>query len=221
MNIIELIKGWDTSLFFMINGHFTPFLDNVMFTVSDKFIWIPLYLSVLYVLIKNWKKEAIVLIIALILCIVISDQLASGVLKHMVKRLRPSHVENLSNIVHLVKGYAGGLYGFASSHASNAFGFALLSALIIRRKVYTWAIFFWAVLMAYSRIYLGVHYPLDVFGGAAVGTLSALLCFWCLKKLKPEILKSEHFEIYKGEEILLISVLIISFLGIITYSFFI
>lgn len=220
MDLIELLKGWDTSLLLLINGHFTPFFDNFMFAVSQKFVWIPLYLSVLYVLIKNWKKESVWLIIALILCIVISDQIASGFLKNFVQRLRPSHDESLEGFVHLVNGYRSGMYGFASSHASNAVGFALLSSLIFKRQIYTYSIFFWAILTGYSRIYLGVHYPFDVLGGAAVGIVAALFCFWMIKSFRPAILNQKDVEIDDTDEKLLIIILITSFLGIIIYSFF-
>src|ERR1035437_9403817 len=99
MNLMEIIKQLDTNLFLTINGFHSPFFDQFMFAVSYKLTWIPLYASVLYVLIKHWKREAIWLVLALVLCIVISDQVASGMLKHMVKRLRPSHVDELKGII--------------------------------------------------------------------------------------------------------------------------
>ena len=163
MNLADTLKLWDTDLFLIINGIHAPFFDSFMFAISEKLVWIPLYISVLYVLIRYWKKEAIWLVLAFILCIVISDQVSSGILKDLVKRLRPSHAENLKGLVHLVNGYTGGKYGFASSHASNAVGFALLSSLVFKRKIYTYSMIAWAIITAYSRIYLGVHYPLDVF----------------------------------------------------------
>ncbi len=220
MDLIELLKGWDTSLLLLINGHFTPFFDNFMFAVSQKLVWIPLYLCVLYILIKNWKKESVWLIIALILCIVISDQIASGFLKNFVQRVRPSHDESLDGFIHLVNGYRSGMYGFASSHASNAVGFALLSSLIFKRQIYTYSIFIWAILTCYSRIYLGVHYPLDVLGGAAIGIIVALCCFRIIKTFRPAILNPTYAEVDEIDDKLLIIILITSFLGIIIYSFF-
>lgn len=213
MNLIEILKSWDTNLFLFLNGHYSSFFDSFMFAVSDKLVWIPLYASVLFLLIKYWKKDSIWLILALILCIIISDQVASGILKELVRRLRPSHAENLKGLVHLVRDYSGGNYGFASSHAANSFGFALLSSLIFKRKIYAYFIFSWALITAYSRIYLGVHYPGDVLGGILVGTLAALLCFWSILKFRPEILKPE-----KPDAKIPVMVLLLSFLGIIIYS---
>ena len=220
MNLIDTLKLWDTNLFLFINGIHAPFFDSFMFAVSEKLTWIPLYVSVLFVLVKCWKKEAIWLIIAFVLCIVISDQVSSGLIKHLVQRLRPSHAEYLKGLVHLVHSYSGGKFGFVSSHASNAFGFALLSSLIFKRKNFTWFIFAWATITAYSRIYLGVHYPLDVLGGIIVGVLAALACYWTIKKLRPSLIRydDENYIIEKSTLIIPVSVLILSFIAIIVYS---
>jgi len=221
MNLLETLKLWDTYLFLFINGVHAPFFDSFMFLVSTKLVWIPLYASVLYVLIKHWNKEAIWLVLALILCIVISDQISSGLLKDLVKRLRPSHAEDLKGLVHLVKGYAGGNYGFASSHASNAAGFALLSALLLKQKVYAYSIFVWAFITGYSRIYLGVHYPLDVLGGFLIGALAALGCYWLICRYRPSLVEYEvHGAIEKSTMSVPVVILSLSFLVLIFYSLF-
>ncbi len=222
MNLIDTFKLWDTYLFLLINGFHAPFFDGFMFAVSAKLTWVPLYISVLYLVIRQWKREAIWVVLALVLCIIISDQVASGILKDLVKRLRPSHVEELKGVVHLVKEYSGGKYGFASSHASNAFGFALLSSLFIRRKLYCYAIFLWAFMTAYSRMYLGVHYPGDIVGGIVVGSLAALSCYWAILKFKPVVLlHAEDKSIEKTVVMIPVVVLSVSYLGIIIYSLFI
>jgi len=219
MNLIDTLKLWDTNFFLLINGTHAPFFDSFMFLVSEKLVWIPLYISVLYVLIRHWNKEAIWLVLALILCIVISDQVASGILKDLVKRLRPSHSEDLKGLVHLVRGYTGGNYGFASSHASNAFGFALLSALILKQRVYTCSILTWALITGYSRIYLGVHYPLDVLGGYLIGALAALGCYWVICKFRPSLFQNESDVIIEKSTIIVpVSVLGLSFLVIMVSS---
>lgn len=216
MNLIEIFKGWDTGLLLFINAHHSSFFDGFMYAVSAKFTWVPLYASVLYLLIRYWKKEALWLILGIVLCIVLADQVSSDILKHVVKRLRPTHAGNLKGMIHLVKGYTGGLYGFASSHAANSVGFALLTSLIFQRKLYTYFIAFWTILVMYSRVYLGVHYPTDILGGIVVGIMAALLCFWLLRKFKPEVTT-----IVKDETDVRVpvTVLLVSLIGLIVYGF--
>jgi len=216
MQLISTLNSWDTNLFLSINGCNSPFFDGFMYGVSYKLTWIPLYLSVLYIVIKQWKKESIWVILSLVLCIVISDQISSGLIKNLVQRLRPSHVEQLKGVIHLVNNYSGGQYGFVSSHSANAVGFALLSSLLFKRRTYTISIFTWALLTAYSRIYLGVHYPLDVLGGALVGTLAALFCFWLLKRYFSNVFEQA---IDANKPLIPVWILTLSFVGIIVYSF--
>jgi undecaprenyl-diphosphatase len=194
-----------------------------MFAISAKLTWVPLYIAALYVVIKKWKRESVWVILALVLCIVIADQVSSGFIKHAVQRLRPSHAEDLKGMVHLVKGYGGGMFGFVSSHAANSFGFALLSSILFKNRKYTFVIFGWAALLSYSRVYLGVHYPGDIFGGMIVGVLAAMICFFAIKKLRPSILKLQN-NISQAEPtntFIPILVLGLSFLGIIIYSLFV
>ncbi|MDD5185226.1 MAG: phosphatase PAP2 family protein [Paludibacter sp.] len=223
MNIINTLNLWDTNLFLFINGIHASFFDGIMFAISAKLTWVPLYIAALYVVIKKWKRESVWVILALVLCIVIADQVSSGFIKHAVQRLRPSHAEDLKGMVHLVKGYGGGMFGFVSSHAANSFGFALLSSILFKNRKYTFVIFGWAALLSYSRVYLGVHYPGDIFGGMIVGVLAAMICFFAIKKLRPSILKLQN-NISQAEPtntFIPILVLGLSFLGIIIYSLFV
>ncbi|NDP21487.1 MAG: phosphatase PAP2 family protein [Paludibacter sp.] len=222
MNLIDTLNLWDTHLFLFLNGLNSTFFDGFMFAVSAKLTWVPLYLAVLFVIIKEWKKESIWIVISLVFCVVIADQISSGLIKEMVQRPRPSHAENLQGMVHLVNGYVGGKYGFVSSHAANAFGFALLTSLLFRRNYYTYVIFGWASITAYSRIYLGVHYPLDILGGILVGILAALTCFFAIKKLRPSLLQMQDND--SNNENLNVTIPLItiglSFVGIVIYSLF-
>lgn len=223
MNLIDTLNLWDTNLFLFLNGLYTPFLDGFMFAVSAKLTWVPLYMAVLFVVFKHWKRESIWIVLALVLCIVIADQISSGILKGLIQRPRPSRADELQGMVHLVNGYAGGKFGFVSSHAANAIGFALLTSMLFRNKIYTYVIFGWAILVAYSRICLGVHYPLDILGGALVGVLAAFVCFFAIKKLRPSLLQKQekdvHFD-FKNVSIPIITIGF-SFFAIIVYSLFI
>jgi len=219
MHVIEIIKDLDTQLFLAINGLHSSYFDNFMWVVSAKLTWIPLYLSVLYLLIRTFKKDSIWIILSVILCIVISDQVASGLFKELVKRLRPSHVDNLKAVIHLVKGYDGGLYGFASSHAANSAGLAVITSLIFRNRLYTFSMLAWALLVSYSRIYLGVHYPGDILGGMAIGVMAALFCFFILNSLRLQVLKKQNYSADNTQKFVPIIVLSLSLIGMVVYSF--
>ena len=215
MTFIHTLNSWDTNLFLSLNSIHNTFFDGFMYAFSAKYTWIPLYISALYIIIKNWKRDAIWIVLSLVLCIIIADQVSSGIIKDLVQRPRPSQTSELAAVIHLVNDYHGGKYGFVSSHTANSIGFALLSSLLFKRKVYTTSIFLWAIITAYSRIYLGVHYPLDILGGAMVGVLSAGLCFWLLTKYRPALKIADN----DLQTFVPISVLGLSFIGLIIYGF--
>ena len=185
-NIIEILNNTDTSLFLFLNGFYNDYFDNFMFLYSEKFIWIPFYVAVVYQIIKLFERKSVWIILSLIVALTIADQVSSGLIKQLVQRLRPSQDESLTGLVHTVRGYIGGRYGFVSSHSANAMGFAFLTALIFRNKIFTVSVVLWALITGYSRIYLGVHYPGDVLGGFIVGIFSGGICFYFLKRYLKE-----------------------------------
>jgi undecaprenyl-diphosphatase len=195
MSFLETLLAGDSALFLALNGMHHPIADVIMFYVSKMWIWIPLYIVVILFIVRRLKMEAIWIILSIVLCVVLTDQL-TNLTKEFFQRLRPSHEPDLQGLVHHVKGYVGGKFGFVSGHAANVFGFALLSALIIKNKYYAWSIFIWAALVAYSRIYLGVHYPLDIFGGMVLGMGVATIVYLLLDKLRKKLIaeiKSRFF----------------------------
>jgi undecaprenyl-diphosphatase len=160
----------DQQLFLFLNSFNSPFWDQAMSVISGTATWIPLYLAILIYLGVKLRKKFLVLILIIVIAVTLSDQI-SVLIKNSVHRLRPCHEPSLEGMVHLVKGYCGGLYGFVSSHASNSFMVAMLCLLLIRRRWFTWFIIIWALVVGYSRIYLGVHYPGDVICGSILGMI--------------------------------------------------
>lgn len=151
--------------------------DWLMWWVSDRFIWIPFYVFLLAVLVRKYGRAVIPILVAIGLLILCSDQLASSLIKPLAQRLRPSHDPAVAPLLHLVRDYRGGTYGFMSSHSANAFGLAAFLHLRTGRDI-RWLpplVFGWAALLCYSRVYLGVHYPSDVLVAALLGSVLALL----------------------------------------------
>jgi undecaprenyl-diphosphatase len=174
-----MLERLDQQLFLFLNSVNSPFFDQVMHAISGKLIWVPLYLAILVYLAITYKKKFFVILIFIILGVVLADQISVQVFKNTFQRLRPCHEPALEGLVHLFNGECGGLYGFVSSHATNSFNVALISLLFIRKRWYTISIVIWALVIGYSRIYLGVHYPGDVICGSMLGALVG----WSMYKL--------------------------------------
>ncbi|MFC0321572.1 MULTISPECIES: phosphatase PAP2 family protein [Olivibacter] len=176
-SMLEDLKQFDTELFLAINGKHNAFFDTIMYWASDKLFWIPFYAVIVFFLVRIYKKFTIYILLAITVTITLCDQTASGLLKNLVKRFRPSHEPTLAGLVHLSEAGPGGKYGFVSSHSANAFGLVTFLFFLLPAK-YNWLkiiLLFWALLVSYSRIYNGVHYPFDILGGALVGVLSGSL----------------------------------------------
>ena len=174
--MLEQLLVWEREAFFWLNGSDYPFLDHFMWLYSGKVVWLPLALFILFVLCykRDWR-QSLLLLLMIALTITLCDQFASHLCKPLCMRYRPTHHPDFMAQVKVVFGYRGGLYGFISSHAANAFGFATLLTLLFKHKGLGYSLFFWATLTAYSRVYLGVHFITDIIPGALSG-----LCFGAL-----------------------------------------
>ena len=167
----------DKELTLAINSCHIPFFDNFFYIYTQTWTWLPVLVVLLVWMWRKWGVQSLYVVAGIALCILLADQLSSSLLKPLVARLRPTHNPEISDLIHTVRGYRGGLYGFVSSHAANAFAFAVFTSLVIRNRYYALTIALWAVLSAYSRIYLGVHYVGDVVCGAILGVLVAIVVY--------------------------------------------
>ena len=168
----KILDTKNVELFLYINSHHNTFWDQVMYLLSSTNIWIPLYIYIIYIFYKIYKSKSWICILTAIIMITLSDQI-STYFKYVTKVLRPSHEIYLKNIVHLSNAGPGGLYGYVSSHASNFFTFTLFLTILLPKKYngFKVALFICSILVSYSRIYNGVHYPMDVLRGAILGAI--------------------------------------------------
>ena len=193
MDIQQLI-GFDQELLLKLNGSNSLFWDGFMWLSTNMLTWIPFAVVLLYVIFKNNKiKEALIIIALLGVGIALADQISSGICKPLFARFRPTQDPELMYQIDIVNGYRGGIYGFISSHAANTFGVAVFLTLIFKSGSLAIILFIWAILNAFSRIYLGVHYPGDILFGTLVGVGAGILIYIIYRKLQNTVLKQANF----------------------------
>jgi undecaprenyl-diphosphatase len=185
--MLEQELHWERNLFFFLNGSNSVSADHFFYLYSCMWTWIPFYLCFLFVFVykKHWK-EIVWILLSVALLVLLCDQISSGFFKPLFHRFRPTHHPDFSDSVKTVLNYRGGKYGFISGHAANAFGFATFMAGLFKNKLLTCILFLFAIINAYSRVYLGVHFISDIVAGALVGIIIGYsvyqLSAFCRKK---------------------------------------
>ncbi|MCX6325487.1 MAG: phosphatase PAP2 family protein [Bacteroidia bacterium] len=188
-----MLERLDQQLFLFLNSLNSPFWDSVMHAISGKVIWAPLYLAILIFLGIRYKRKFLIILLFIILAVTLADQFSVQLFKNLVQRLRPCHEPSLEGLVHLVNGECGGQFGFVSSHATNSFNVAILSLLLIKKRWFTISIILWAIVVGYSRIYLGVHYPGDVICGSLLGAFTGWIIYRLYVLTDNKILQNRIF----------------------------
>lgn len=190
-NILEI----DKEVFLYLNSLHNDFWDTIMLMVTRKETWIPFYAVIIYYFIKNYRIKALPIMLFLALSILLSDQI-SVFLKESIQRFRPVHDPVIGPLVHNVL-RKGSYYGFVSSHAANGFAIFIFTSRILKNRGFSYLMLFWTILFAYSRIYSGVHYPLDILGGAVLGWAIGEMCFKLLMVVENRFLVARSPEIAK------------------------
>jgi undecaprenyl-diphosphatase len=181
VSIWQALEQWDKWLFVKLNSRLTnPVFDAVLPYFRDSVFWAPLYLFLLVFIALNFGRQGLWWSIGFLCTIALADMVGTRVFKEGIERLRPCQDPAFLEYVRLLVRRCSGAYSFVSNHAANHFGMATYVSLTFRpyfgRSVYI--SYLWAFFIAYAQVYVGVHYPLDVLGGAALGTLAGLLTAW-------------------------------------------
>ncbi len=181
--MLEHLDHIDKEAFLYFNRLHNETSDIIWQTITNPPTWVPLYIILIILLIVTFKKDSIFFILGVLLVILVSDQFTSSFMKPFFERLRPCYDPEIGSLVHVVKS-CGGQYGFASSHAANSFGIAMFIWMSFRSFWSgTWVMFFWAFLVAFSRIMVGVHYPGDIITGGILGAIFGWLIFKLMEEL--------------------------------------
>ena len=219
MDIQQLID-FDQQLLLRLNGSDSLFWDGFMWIATSTSTWIPIAIALLYVIFKNNKiKEALLIIGMLALVIVLADQISSAICKPYFARFRPTQDPDLMYMVDIVNGYRGGRYGFTSSHAANTFAVAIFLSLLIKSWTLTGTLTIWAILNAYSRIYLGVHYPGDILFGTFTGIIVGVFVYLLYSYLRKCYLHQPKYisNQYTSSGYLISDVLLLNTIMLITF----
>lgn len=218
--MVDFLIPYETDLFFQINGTHSYFTDCVMELYSGRQVWFPVILSILITIVykRNWKEWLVILLFFIVLG-ALSDRIAAGYVKPFFARPRPTSYPGVMEYVRLFGGrqIGGKGLGFVSCHATNAFGFATFSVLLFRNKLYFWVIMTWALIMGYSRVYLGVHFVSDVIGGMILGITIGFITYTLYRLSARKFFKKNNLDInpqYPDKRLKILS------LGIVFYILF-
>ena len=192
---IESIIQFDKQLLLALNGSDSLFLDGLAMSLTTASTWIPLYVALFYLVLKNNENVRQILLVVgcATACVVLAGTVDDSIVKPMVGRLRPTHDPEIGIMVDVVDGYRGGKYGFFSAHAANTFSIALFFSLLVRSRVLSMALILWSLTNCWTRIYLGVHYPGDIVCGLLWGGFVGFVVYWVYRHIGGNAKSTQNF----------------------------
>ena len=175
----DVLIPLDQDLLLLLNGSRSVYFDRLIDQLTTASTWIPLYVALLLMVVKNNAsfRQVVFIIVCATLCVLLAGTVDDMFVKPMVARLRPTHDPTIGILVDVVDGYRGGKYGFFSAHAANTFSLAVFVSLLVRSRLMTVSLVAWSLVNCYTRMYLGLHYPSDILCGLLWGGLSALVSY--------------------------------------------
>ena len=191
---MDTIIQMDKQLLLAINGSDSLFVDYLAKTLTTAATWIPLYVSLFYVVVKNndYFRRIICILACAGLCVLFAGTVDDLLVKPLVARLRPTHDFQIGMLVDTVDGYRGGKYGFFSAHAANTFSIAVFFSLLMRSRLVTLLLVGWSLTNCWTRLYLGVHYPLDILCGLLWGGSVGTGIYFLYRYVDRRLLHSEN-----------------------------
>lgn len=184
--MIETLESVDKQLFLFLNGLNSEWMDPIMFLVSNKLFWLPVYLFIFYLVHRKYGWKGLgYFAMGIALVILLCDQLSSTVIKPLVARYRPCNNVDIMDLVHKVNDRCGRGFSFVSGHATNYFGVSIFASRVLKDRRVLIPLMLWAALIAYSRVYLGVHYPGDIIAGGLLGLVLGTLVYRLYDSISP------------------------------------
>ena len=186
---------YDKELLLWFNGSDSLFFDGLVKTLTTATTWIPLYLALFYMVVKNNDgiQKVLMILACAGICVFFAGSLNDMFVKSAVERWRPTHDGEIAMLVDVVNGYRGGRYGFFSSHAANTFSLAVFFSLLVRSRVLTFFLVGWSLINCWTRMYLGVHFPIDICCGLLWGAIVGATTWFLYRKLYKRLYRQDHF----------------------------
>lgn len=191
----EMLISLDKQCLLAVNGSDSLFLDRVAHVLTTAATWIPLYISLFYLVMKNNDsvRKVLYVLLGVGACVLFAGAVDDSIVKPMVARWRPTHDPEIGTLVDVVDGYRGGNYGFFSAHASNTFSIAIFFCWLIRSRLLSVALILWSFTNCWTRMYLGVHFPGDILVGLTWGLIVASIVYWVYYRAMRSLNSGRHY----------------------------